>query len=162
MATIIIALIILGLYMVALPDAGFNLQKITLILWHKEIGMIALALAALRLMWRLGNIVPRLSPQTPGWQKIAARVVHLSFYGFMFALPISGWLMSLAGGFPVTLFRIIPLPNLIQPNINELQMYIAIHKWLAYGLMLTIGLHISAALFHHFVYKDDTLRRMLS
>lgn len=161
MALFLIMLIILGLYMVALPDVGFDVSKIKLIFWHKELGMIALALVILRFIWRLGNIVPLLPPSIPAWQKIAARTVHFSFYGFMFALPISGWMMSSVAGFPMTFLGIIPLPNLVQPNIYDVQMYINIHKWLAYGLIVTISIHISAALLHHFYYKDDTLRRML-
>jgi cytochrome b561 len=161
MALLLIFLIILGLYMVALPEVGFNRKKIALILLHKDIGMIALALALLRFVWRLGNIVPMLPPTIPMWQKIAARTVHLAFYGFMIALPVSGWMMSSAAGIPATILGVFTLPNLVSSNMNKVPMYIEIHKWLGYGLIATIGLHISAAMLHHFVYKDDTLRRML-
>jgi cytochrome b561 len=162
MALLLSVLIILGLYMVALPDVGFNRKKIVLILLHKDLGMVALALALLRFVWRLGNIVPMLPRNIPMWQKISARTVHLAFYGFMIALPVSGWVMSSAAGIPVTILGVFTLPNLGSTNLYKVPIYIEIHKWLGYGLIVTIGLHISAAMLHHFVYKDDTLRRMLA
>src|SRR2546430_201421 len=86
MAVVLVALIVLGLYMVSLPDAGFDKKKITLILFHKQLGLAALVLAALRLAWRVGNALPRLVENIPDWQKVTARFVHLSFYGAMLAL----------------------------------------------------------------------------
>lgn len=160
MAFLIIVLLVLGLYMTSLPNVGFNTKKISLILLHKELGMLVLVLVTARLGWRLGNVVPLLAEGTPPWQKFAARFVHLAFYGFLFALPITGWLMSSAAGFPVTFLGIV-LPNLISQNIYKVEIFIQIHQWLAYGLILMILVHVSAALLHHFIYKDDTLRKML-
>jgi cytochrome b561 len=161
MAVLIIVLIALGLYMVALPDIGFNTRKLTIIFVHKELGVLVLTLVSIRLIWRLCNVVPRLSGHMPTWQKLAAHTSHWALYGFMFALPISGWLMSSASGIPMTFLGLFELPNLISPNIYKMQLLIEIHKWLAYGLIVTILVHISAALMHHFIYKDDTLRKML-
>src|SRR5258708_25598049 len=110
MAVLIIGLLALGVYMVDMPDVGFNIHKIKLIFLHKELGIGVLVLATVRFMWRLSNIVPRLS-QIPQWQKIAARAVHLAFYGFMFAMQITGWLMSSAAGIPVTFLGWIVLPD---------------------------------------------------
>lgn len=158
---LIMALAGLGLYMAALPDAGFNMKKITLILYHKDLGMLVLVLAVLRLAWRLGNVIPQATEHLPDWQKIAARFVHLSFYALMFALPITGWLMSSAAGFPVSLLSIFTMPDLISHNDYLFQRLIEIHKWLGYGLILFILVHTSAALRHHFIIRDDILRKML-
>lgn len=158
---LIMALAGLGLYMVTLPDAGFNLKKITLILYHKDFGMLVLVLAALRLAWRVGNVIPQPTEHLPNWQKIAARFVHLSFYALMFALPITGWLMSSAAGFPVSLLALFTLPDLISHNDYLFQRLIEIHKWLGYGLIFFLLIHTGAALSHHFIFKDDTLRKML-
>src|SRR6185369_15225758 len=73
MALLLIVLIALGLYMVSLPDAGFDKRKITLILVHKELGVAALLLVALRLAWRVGNLLPALVADLPEWQKVTAR-----------------------------------------------------------------------------------------
>src|SRR5215472_10811524 len=86
MALVLSALIALGLYMTRLPDVGFDTWKISLILYHKELGIVALMLVAVRLLWRLGNVVPRLAETLPDWQQVVARFVHLSFYRLMLAL----------------------------------------------------------------------------
>ena|SRR2546425_3135880 len=161
MAILIIALAGLGLYMVALPDVGFDTKKITLILYHKEFGLLVLVLVVVRLAWRLTNIIPQLVAHLPDWQKIAARFVHLSFYALMFALPITGWLMSSAAGIPVSLFGLFTLPDFLPHDEYLFQRLIEIHKWLGYGLIVLILVHVGAALRHHFVFRDDTLRRML-
>jgi len=162
MAALIIGLIIVGLYMVSLPDAGFSTEKIVLIFYHKEYGVIAFLLGLLRLAWRVGNALPKLVENIPNWQKVAARFVHLLFYGLIFALPMSGWLMSSAAGIPVYLFSAnYTLPDLIPANDHIFHLYIEIHKWLSYTLIATIILHASAALHHHFLLKDETLKNML-
>jgi cytochrome b561 len=97
----------------------------------------------------------------PDWQKVAARYVHLSFYGVIFALPITGWLMSSAAGIPVTAFKVFTLPDLIPRNDLVFERYVIIHRWLGYALTGLIILHAGAALRHHFLLRDDTLKRML-
>jgi cytochrome b561 len=146
----LVALVALGLYMVQMPDAGFDKKKVTLVLLHKEAGIALLCLAALRLGWRLGSVMPRLVDSLPDWQKVAARFVHLCFYALMFALPISGWLMSSAAGIPVSLLGLF-LPDLIAPSEFLFRAFIAI---------CFVG-HAGAALAHHFVLRDDTLKKML-
>jgi cytochrome b561 len=160
MAVLLITLIVLGLYMVQLPDVGFDTKKITLILYHKELGILALALAALRLAWRWGNALPRLVDNLPEWQKVIARFVHLCFYGLMFALPVTGWVMSSATDIPVSFFGLFELPNLVSHNDRLFHTFIEIHKWLGYALIVFILIHAGAALRHHWVFKDDTLKRM--
>lgn len=161
MALLVIGLAALGLYMVTLPDVGFNTKKITLILYHKQFGMLVLALLAARLAWRVTHILPQLVARLPDWQKLAARFVHLSFYALMFALPMTGWLMSSAAGIPVSFFGLFTLPDLLPHDDYLFQRLIDVHKWLGYALILLIFVHVGAALRHHLVFKDDTLRRML-
>ncbi len=160
MAILLISLVGVGLYMVSLPDAGFDRTKITLILVHKEYGILALVLGALRLAWRVGNVLPALVAHLPDWQKVIARFVHLCFYGLMFALPASGWLMSSAAAIPAYAFGVV-LPDLIGPDDHSFRALIAVHKWLSYTLIGCILIHASAALRHHFIFRDDTLKKML-
>ncbi|MGN6652517.1 cytochrome b [Trinickia sp.] len=161
MALLMIGLVAMGLYMAALPDVGFDTRKIILILEHKQFGMLVLVLAALRLGWRVTQVRPKLVEHLPEWQMIAARFVHLCFYGLMFALPMTGWLMSSAAGIPVSLFGIVTLPDFIHRSDRLFALFIGIHKALGYLLILLLAVHIGAALRHHFGFKDDTLRRML-
>jgi cytochrome b561 len=157
MAILLIGLLILGLYMVSIP---ISLEKLKLYGWHKEYGILALMLVMVRIIWRLSNRIPYLT--LPLWEKIAARTVHWAFYGFMFAMPITGWLITSAAGLPVSFFGLFVLPDLVTPNPDSMQLFQKIHEWLGYGLIATIVLHTSAALKHHFINKDDILKRMLS
>jgi len=161
MALLLVALVALGLYMVSLPDVGFDKKKISLILYHKQLGILALVLAALRLAWRVRNVLPRLVASIPDWQKVAARFVHLSFYAVMFALPLTGWIMSSATGIPVSFFGLFQLPDLVPYSERVFRTFIEVHKWLGYALILLIAVHAGAALRHHWVSRDDTLKKML-
>lgn len=78
MALLLIGLVAMGLYMVSLPDAGYDAWKIRLILLHKELGMLALVVAAPRLLWRFANALPRLVETLPDWQKVLARLLPTS------------------------------------------------------------------------------------
>jgi cytochrome b561 len=88
--------------------------------------------------------------------------VHWLFYLLMFALPLTGWLITSAAGLPVSFFGLFVLPNLISSDQQSLLFYEEIHKWIGYGLIATLCLHTAAALKHHFINKDDILKRMLS
>ena len=161
MAALILGLIASGLYMVRLPDVGFDTWKITLILAHKALGMLALVAVALRLLWRWANVLPKLVDGLPEWQRVAARFVHLAFYALMFALPVTGWLMSSAGGYPTPFFGWFTVPDLIGFNESLFRLFIAMHRWLGYTLLLLLVLHAGAALQHHLGLRDETLRRIL-
>lgn len=158
MALLMIGLIILGLYMVNLP---INAQKLKLYGWHKELGILVIFLAIFRLFWRIIDTAPTLPAHMPWFQKFAAHAVHYAFYGFMFALPISGWMISSAAGLPVSFFGLFVLPDLVSTNEPLRLLLQEVHEWLGYGLILAIVGHMGAALYHHFVYKDDILRRIL-
>jgi cytochrome b561 len=161
MAVLLLALVALGLYMVQLPDVGYDQLKITLILVHKALGLIALAAVLLRLGWRVGNLLPELVAGLPPWQQVAARFVHLALYALMLALPLTGWWMSSAGGYPVTFFGWFELPDIGPLDEYWFRLSIVIHRWLGYALIAVAALHAAAAMRHHWGRKDDTLRRML-
>jgi cytochrome b561 len=161
MAIVLILLVVLGLYMVSLPDVGFDTRKIALILYHKQLGIFALTLAVLRLAWRVGHALPALVETLPEWQKVIARFVHLCLYGLMFALPVTGWLMSSAAGFPVSFLGLFELPDFVSPNEYLFRAYVQAHKWLGYALIGLTLVHVGAALGHHFLIKDETLQKML-
>lgn len=161
MALLLAVLLAMGLWMVRMPDVGFDQDKILVILAHKAVGMGAMAVAVLRLAWRMTGAQPGLAASVPESQQVAARFVHLVFYGLMLALPMTGWLMSSAGGYPVPIFANHSLPDLIGLNDDHFRLYIVVHRWLAYALLALVVVHAGAALHHHLVRRDDTLRRML-
>jgi cytochrome b561 len=157
MAILIIGLLALGLYMVELP---ISLQKLKLYGWHKEYGCLVLFLVIARLLWRIINITPQWS--LPRWEKWAAGLMHWSFYVLMFAMPISGWFITSAAGLPASFFGLFTLPNLLAPDEKWRGLFEWVHRWLGYGLIAALFLHVSAALKHHFINKDQILRRMIS
>lgn len=156
MAFLLIGLLAMGIYMVNMP---ISLQKLKWYGWHKEYGLLALLLVSIRISWRFINITPSLS--LPLFEIIAARTVHYAFYIFMFAMPITGWIITSAAGLPASFFGLFVLPTLVSPNEETRILFQQIHQWLGYGLIATIILHTSAALKHHFINKDDILRRMI-
>ena len=81
--------------------------------------------------------------------------MHLAFYAQMFAVPVTGWLMSSAGGYPLPFFGLFEVPDLVATNEFMFRLWIAVHRWLAYALALFLGLHAGAALHHHFSLRDD-------
>lgn len=158
MALIIIGLLALGLYMVELPIGALKLK---LYRWHKEFGILVLILVSFRIGWRFCNVTPALPSHLAAWQRFAAHAVHYAFYFFMIANPITGWMISSAAGLPVSFFGLFVLPDLVGPSESLRHLLSEVHKWLAYGLIAAIFAHVGAALQHHFIYKDDILRRML-
>jgi cytochrome b561 len=158
MALLVVLMLCLGLYMVTLP---IGVTKLKLYGWHKQIGALILGLVFLRLFWRFVNIVPIFPAHMPNWQRFAARSVHGLLYFFLFALPLTGWLLSSAAGLSVSFFGLFLLPDLISPDENLRHLLTTMHNCLAFTLIAVLFLHIAGALQHHFIDKDDILLRML-
>ncbi len=158
MAILIIGMLCLGLYMTDLP---LSFEKLKLYGWHKEFGTLVLFLVCLRLLWHVTNKIPVLPDSIPTIQKWAAHGAHYALYFFMFAMPITGWMMSSAAGLPVSFFGLFLLPNLVAPDEQLRSILVQVHSYLAYALIATICAHTLAALKHHFIDKDNILRRML-
>lgn len=134
--------------------------KLNLFVWHKSIGMVILALVIWRLLWRWMNPTPVLPADTPAWERVAARASHALLYVLMIALPLSGWLLNSAAGVPFRIFRIIPLSSLIAPDKHMAELAALVHLLLCLALAVLLVLHIGAALRHHFIKRNDVLRRM--
>lgn len=158
-ALLIIATFFLGLTMVDMP--GITPTKLKYFNWHKWMGVTVLALAVLRLLWRLTHAAPSLPETMAKWQRLAAECGHLGLYALMFAVPLSGYFYSLAAGFKVVYLGLFPLPVLIDKNPDLKPILETLHQVLAWGLAALVTVHVLAALKHHFVDRDDILKRML-
>ena len=156
-AGIIICTFSLGL---VVSDMHFSPQKLKLVAYHKWLGITVLALVALRGIWRLTHRPPALPPM-PAWQQIGAKFTHALMYTLMFAIPFSGWLFSSATGYQVVYLGILPLPNLLAKNKLLADALGDIHATFAWLMFYVLLLHVAAALKHHFLDRDETLRRML-
>ena len=136
-------------------------KKLTLLSRHKSIGITILILAVVRLAWRWSNPTPTLPETLKPYERTLARLTHALLYVLLFAVPLSGWLMSSARGFPVSWFGFLQLPDLVPKNKALYEALLNTHGILAWTLGIVATVHLVAALKHHFVLKDDVLRRML-
>ncbi len=157
MAVLILGLLVLGLYMSGLP---LSPQKLELYSWHKWAGVTVFLLVWLRLAWRLTHRPPALPDTLAPVMRLAAHAGHGLLYVLMVAIPLSGWLMSSAKGFQTVWFGVLPIPDLLPKDKALGDALQQAHQALNLLLMLTLAGHLGAALWHHFVLKDDTLRRM--
>ena len=144
-----------------MTDMAISPAKLALYNFHKWVGVTILGLAVLRSCWRLTHPVPPLLPM-PRWQQWAAQTGHGSLYVLMLAVPLSGWCYSNASGYPIVYLGWIPLPDLVGKDKALAAQWVAVHGALAITLTVIVALHVLAALQHHFIHKDGTLRRMLS
>lgn len=162
----IIALCAIGLAMVHLTMPPLWLFQAYQL--HKSIGITVLFLTFIRLAWRLSHRPPDLPREMPAIEKAAAKAGHLFLYVMMFALPLSGWAVVSASAFniPTVVFGVVPWPHLpIPPGLKgdpQLEGLLkSIHSYAAWAFILVIVGHAGAALRHHFLLRDDVLRRIL-
>jgi cytochrome b561 len=157
MAVLILGLLALGIVMHEMPLSPLKLE---LYAWHKWFGVTVFLLVWLRLAWRLTHRPPALpATLSPPLQHLA-HAWHALLYGLMIVIPLSGWLMSSAKGVQTVWFGLVPLPDLLGRDRELGDLLQQAHKLLNLLLLLTLAGHVLAALWHHFVLKDDTLRRM--
>ena len=158
----IIVLLIINQWVIAeRADDLTGFQKFTALNWHKWFGMTIFMLAIVRLVWRLANPVPDLTAETRPWERVLAKISHALLYTLIFAMPLTGWIMSSARNFPVSYFGWFQWPDLVSPSDELHERFEDIHHLLAEALLVVAVVHAAAALYHHFWVKDDVLRRML-
>lgn len=157
MALGFIAMFILGFYMQSL---SFSPTKLQVYSWHKWAGVTLFLLALLRLTWRITHRPPALPVTMSSKAKALALLGHYVLFTFMFAVPLSGWLMSSAMGFQTVWFGVVPLPDLIAKDKALAETLAATHAYLNWAFITTIVGHILVALKHQFIDKDNLLARI--
>lgn len=157
-AVFILAAFPLGLYMAGL---ALSPLKLRLISYHKWLGVTILLLAVARLAWRAGHVPPPLPESLPRWQHRATAALHFLLYALLFAIPLSGWLMSSAKGIQTVYLGLVPLPDLVGKDQALAAMFKNVHIALNYLLLALLADHVGAALKHHFIDRDGSLSRML-
>jgi cytochrome b561 len=156
MAICILAMLFIGVGMVSTVSE----LRTWLIDLHKPLGILILCLAAIRACIRLTRPAPALPSDLPPLQRLAAHLSHLMLYALMFALPLVGWAMLSAGGYPVQLFGALQLPP-ITPIDGPLFAFLRqTHTVLAMALFAIILAHLGAALFHAWVRRDSVWQTM--
>ena len=148
-----------GLYMMSLSYYDPLYQ--TLPWWHKSIGLTLFFVTLFRLGWKVFN--PKTAPlpeHSKSTTKVATSVHHL-IYLLLFAIMVSGYLISTADGRPVSFFGWFDIPALISSINNQEDIAGNVHFYLAWTLVILASLHGLAAIKHHLIDKDSTLIRMI-
>lgn len=148
----------LAVYMVDLP---LSPQKLRYFAWHKWLGVTVWLLTIVRLAWRFAHPAPPAPAEMPAWQRRAAMATHALLYALVLVIPVTGWLYSSAAGVPTVYLGLVPLPDLLGRDKALADALKSLHVTLNYAMLALIVVHAAAALQHHFVNRDDVLRRML-
>jgi len=142
-------------------DLPIGLHKLALLAKHKSFGMTVLMLAVIRVVWRFRHPPPALPDGMTPIERLLAKATHWAFYGLIFVMPVSGWMMSSAKNYSVSWFGLFTWPNLISQSDDAFVFLQSTHEILSWTLFGLAVLHILAALKHHFWNKDTVLVRML-
>jgi cytochrome b561 len=158
----VIGILLIGVWVVGslmedipMPD------KIQIIGIHKAMGAVILFLALLRALWRAVYKLPKMPAGIPPLQRLVARAVHVAFYPLCVLMPLSGWLMSNAAGYPVSVFGLFNLPTLTGKDEALKEFFGEMHEVFAWALLALTVMHVGAALHHHFIKGNKLIKRML-
>ena len=158
-ALLILGLIWLGWYMVDLTyyDRWYNAS----LHYHKSLGILALALALFKLGWQQYTPAPGPVAGLKTWEKTGAKLMHYVLWGMMLLIPVTGYLISTSAGKPIQLFNWFAIPAIVDVDEELRELAIDVHFYLAYATLFLVAGHAGAALKHHFINRDNTLKRML-
>lgn len=156
-----VALMILAMLFVGVGMVTSLSLRPALISLHQPLGIAILLLVIVRLINRLRHRPPPLPADLPAVQVFAAKASHWLLYALMFAMPLIGWCMLSAGGYPVTMFSGFALPAIAPHNATVYAVLRSAHTWLALLLFATVLMHLAAALFHAWVRRDAVFSSMV-
>ena len=158
---LIVLLIINQWWIAENADELKGLAKLEALGTHKSFGMTILMLAVLRLLWRLMNPTPELTSETKPWERALGWISHVLLFALIFAMPLTGWMMSSAKNYPVSWFKMFQFPDLVAPAEQTFHQMLDLHHLLFKVLVGVALLHVAGALKHHFIDRNDVLKRML-
>lgn len=137
-----------------------NPLNLQLILLHKSIGFTLLFIGVFFIIWRLLNLKPKFPNEMARWEVILATATHHSLYLVILLMPLSGVLMSFLGGRGLKWFG-LTIPNLIGENEILAGLFYQSHVWISYVVIALVLLHVTGALKHHYIDKNNILKRMM-
>ena len=173
MALLLLGMIVFGIRMVEVQrelvaTGNFELTVFGLDIFaayqlHKSFGFLLFVLVLVRLAWKLVNPHPALPPGMPRHEIALARFTHVALYGLMLGIPVIGWLTASASPYEIDtiIFGLFSLPHPLGPSADLERLLGTIHFYMAMAMLGVLALHVAGALKHHFIARDDVLRRML-
>jgi cytochrome b561 len=144
-----------------MPGIGRNTVPGPLINLHFSLGVLVIAVMAVRFVHRVSHPVPPAMPEAPAWERRLAQAIHGLFYAILLIVPFLGWASASAHNLPVTFFGLFTLPALAPPKARWALLAGDLHTYAMWTLLGIIALHAAAALYHYFVRRDGVLQRML-
>lgn len=152
MAVLILAMLFIGVGMVS----DLSTRHPLLVELHKATGLLLLLLVLVRIAVRLTVPHPPLPADLPALQRLAAKALHIALYGLMLSMPLLGWAMLSAGGYP----RPLQLPAIAPHDLQLYALLRGAHSWAGYLLFATVLVHLGAALMHAWVRRDAVFKSM--
>jgi len=144
----------------AIGTAANAAEEAWLSMLHRSFGVTILALTVLRLAWRQRSPIPSLPADVPALQRFAARATAMALYGLLAAQPLLGLAGSMLHGDRIIVFGNFVIPAFLPLDPKLGRAVFEIHGWTALLLLALVGMHVSAALHHHFIRRDDVLAGM--
>ena len=163
-AILFIGALLMGLYFATLDYRNNEADYAKFgawIYWHKTLGVLVFLLVFLRLYHRYQNPPPRLPDSSARWIRVSSHISHLSLYGLIIVLALTGLVGSDIGHYPVKLFEVWELPRFAVQNRPLADQIFEVHMLLGDVAAALVAVHIGASVYHHYVLKDTVLRRML-
>ncbi|WP_026606197.1 cytochrome b [Methylocapsa acidiphila] len=142
-------------------EARDNPSRPDLFTLHKALGVTIFAIAAFRILWRAVSNAPPLTGRVAAWEAALAKITHLFLYLVLIAMPVTGFIMSQAGGHPISFFYLFDLPTIIPENKNVGELAEEAHLWLQWVLYALVAFHVLGVTWHVYVRRDGALHRML-
>jgi cytochrome b561 len=155
------AILVLAAFMVAEggpPSRVYGAANAAALQLHESLGTTVFVLVLVRLLWRLFDRRPE-SPAMPGWMETASRVVQWALYALLVAVPATAIAGAVFGGHAVTVYGLGAIGPISSTSFAA--GLAEIHGTLGDVMMWLAGLHAAAALYHHFLLRDRTLKQML-
>lgn len=158
-ALVIVGLFALGLWMVDLTyyDDWYRTAPDI----HRSVGILLMLATVMRLVWIQLNPRPAVLQTHKTWERRAAHITHIAMYGLLFAIMISGYLISTADGRSIHVFDWFEIPASLHGLKNQEDIAGEIHFILAVTLIILAVIHAAGALKHHFIDRDNTLKRII-
>jgi cytochrome b561 len=150
-----------GLGWVMTAMTGISPTKLKYFSWHKWAGVTLFVLAVVRLVWRYVQVPGPLPASITGMHRTASSAMHGLLLAATILVPLSGYLYSLAVGYPIVYFGLFELPVVMGRSPTLAEPLRLIHQWSSYAMALAVMLHAAAALMHQFHYRDNVLTDML-
>ena len=156
-ALLVVGLIIVGISLDKMPDGALKDAAFD---GHRATGIVVMLLTLWRLADRTAHPPGPYRPPLPALQRLAAGIVHFSIYALLIVNPLVGLVGSWIYGAPLNVFWLFSVPSPFATNVKLAENILGCHSLLGWALAALLAIHIGAALFHHFILKDNVVRRM--